>query len=737
MIRKSILMGALLMAAGGLCADVKLPAIFNSDMVIQRETAAPVWGWADPEEKVTVSGSWGEKADTVAGKDGRWQVKLDTPKAGGPFVITVQGKNKIELNNVLSGDVWICSGQSNMQMPVTLWSRDASLYEKEVNNANYPEIRLFTVKPVPSQTPLKDTAGKWAPCSPATVGAFSAAGYYFGRKLYQELKIPVGLINTSWGGTCIEAWTPLDKQLADPVVKNMKTNYDKNAATYTPEGAKKKYDEEKAAWQKQVEEWKAAGSKGAQPREPRLAPHPQQHQNYPGNLYNGMIVPIVPFAAKGAIWYQGESNAGQAKNYRTQMERMITCWRDAWDQKDMPFYFVQLPNYLKAWTAPVEDGGWPVLREAFMKTAMEVPNTGMAITIDIGEENDIHPKNKQDVGDRLARVALYKTYGMKDTVWTGPIAKSCKFDDEKAIIQFENGGSPLAVKGEKLQGFALVNDEGMTVRADAKITGEDTVEVTAPEVKKAAMVYYAWANNPTGVNLINKAGLPASPFRFGAMPKANFMAKLLPAEAGDYKLVYSFDPTNSKLTDNSTKFVYDEDNSAKITGKFKKIAYFMALQSSDDKVSYAFVSLDPFTDDVRKIGVPVKSVGQSFQQLVTGMTVKSNVDGVKTGDYPEGGNIEFWDCNYGGNNSAKVPGASDSALDFGDQYDSSRSPGYGCMQIHNWKEKQSIICFNNFSGGRNADTGMGNWVGGKTLDWTFSGSAKNYARGEFKVLIQE
>ena len=732
MIKKTFLMGTLLAAAGMLCADVKLPAVFSSDMVIQRETAAPVWGWADPEEKVTVSGSWGGKADTVTDKDGKWQVKIDTPKAGGPFVITVQGKNKLELNNVLSGDVWLCSGQSNMQWYV-MSSNNA---KQEIENANYPEIRLFQVRLTASLTPLNDTVGKWYPCGPSTVAKFSAAGYFFGRKLYQDLKIPIGLINTSWGGTCIEAWTPLDKQINDPAVKKMKDNYDKSVATYSPDAAKKKLEEDKIVWQKKVDDWKAAGSKGPQPYGPTLTPHPQKHQNYPGNLYNGMVVPIVPFAAKGAIWYQGESNAWLADNYRTQLERLITCWRDAWGS-DLAFYFVQLPNYTKPWSEPVEDGGgWPVLREAFMNTANEVPNTGMAITIDIGEELNIHPANKQDVGDRLARVALYKTYGKKDIVWTGPIAKSCKFDGEKAIVSFENGGSPLAVKGEKLQGFALVNEEGVTFRANAKITGADTVEVTAPDVKKAVMVYYAWARNPTGVNLINNAGLPASPFRFGKMPKIDLMAKLLPAETGAYKVVYSFDPTNVKLTDGNTKLAYTEDNSAKITGKFKKIAYFMALQAKDGKMSYAFVSMDPFTDDIKKIGVPVKSVGQIFQQMVTGMTVKSNVDGVKNGDYPEGGNIEFWDCNYGGTNSAKIPGASDS-LDFGDNADKSRSPGYGCMQINNWKEKQSVICFNNFSAGKNTDVGIGNQVGGKALDWTFSGSAKNYARGEFKVLVQE
>ena len=730
--RRLSLIGALLVAAGIAEANVKLPAIFNNDMVIQRETAAPVWGWADPAEDVTVTGSWGAKAQTVAGKDGKWSVKLDTPKAGGPFTVTVQGKNKIELSNVLSGDVWFCSGQSNMQWNVA----NSNNGKQEIENAKYPGIRLFSVKLTPSQTPVNDTVGKWEPCSPASVGRFSAAGYFFGRKLHQDLKVPIGLINSSWGGTGIEAWTRLDKQIGDSAVKSLKDNYDKAVAAYTPEKAKAKFDAEKADWQKKMEEWKKNGSKGTAPRAPRLDPHPQKHQNYPANLYNGMVVPVLPFAIKGAIWYQGEHNSGKAGNYRAQMERLITSWREVWGCGDFAFYFVQLPNFMKPWTAPVEDGGWPMMREAFMRTAKEVPNTGMAITIDIGEADNIHPKNKQDVGDRLARLALHNTYGEKDVVWTGPIFKSAKFDGGKAVVTFENGGSPLAVKGDKIVGFALVDENGVTVKADAVIAGDDSVTVSAPEVKKAVMVYYAWANNPVGVNLINKAGLPASPFRFGSMPKVDFLTKMLPEEAKAYKVVYSFDPTNPRLTDGGKQFVYAEDNSGKFKGKFKKVAYFMALQDGKGKVSYAWVSMAPFTDDIKKIGVPAKSVGTIFQQQVNGMTVKSNVEGVKSGDYPEGGNIEFWDCNYGGANIAKIPGASNSAFDFGDQPDPRKSPGYGCMQIHNWKETQSVICFNNFGAGKSADAGIGNW-NGKTQDWTFSNSARNYSRGEFKVLVQE
>ncbi len=541
------------------------------------------------------------------------------------------------------------------------------------------------------------------------------------------------MINSSWGGTCIEAWTPWSAQQNIPAAISRRSSYDRNAKKYDEAVEKEKFEKKKAEWQKKTAEWKAAGKKGRAPRRPRFYIHPHKNPNYPVNLYNGMINPILPFAIKGAIWYQGESNAGGAKYYRKQLEAMITAWRKVWQQGDFPVYFVQLPNFRTPAKNPVEDSSWPQLREAFMNTAKEVPNTGMAITMDIGEATNIHPKNKQDVGDRLARVALFKTYGKKAVVWTGPIYKRVKISGNKAIVTFENGGSPLAVKGQDpLKWFALVDAKGNTVAADAKITGPDTVEVSSPKVKQITMVYYAWANNPVGVNLINKAGLPASPFRWGKMPVWD-AAQYLPAEAKGYQLVYKFDPTNPKLTNGNKNIEYQKDNSAKITGPFKKIAYFMALQDKKGNVQYAFVSMDPFTDDVKKIGAPVKSSGARFQQNITNCLVKSNVPGVKNGNFAEGCNIEFWDCNYGGGNATKVPEAS-GKYDFGDTQSTNKSPGYGSMQIHNFKEKQSIICFNKFSGRRNADVGIGTNPKGNP-DWTFSSNARNMSRGSMMVMV--
>ena len=725
--KRLVMLLALVVMAVGARADVRLPFPFSDNMVVQRETTATFWGWASPGEKISVTASWGGHATTTATADGDWKLKLKTPKAGGPFTITIKGNNTIELKDVLSGEVWLCSGQSNMGMTVS----SVTNAQAEIAAADYPQIRLLGVKLTTANEPQKECQGtSWAPCSPKNVGSFTAAGYFFGRKLHKDLNVPIGLINSSWGGTCIEAWTSWDVQKDDPAMQELRRSWDQRDKTYTPEGAKKQFEDEKKAWAA----WNAGDKKTKAPTRPRFHVQPRNDQNYPANLFNAMINPLVPFAIRGAIWYQGEGNSGRAKEYRVQLERLIVNWRTQWGC-DFPFYFVQLPNFMAPWQSPVEDGGWPQIRESFAKTAKEVPNTGMAITIDIGEETDIHPKNKQDVGDRLARVALHQTYGLKGFAWNGPVAESCKFADGKAVIRFNTGGAQLAVKGGgRIAGFALTGEDGNTVSADAVIEGKDTVAVSSPKVAKPVVVHYAWANNPIGVNLANAEGLPASPFRFGEMPKFEVFSKFLPDEARAYKLVYAFDPLAGKLSDGNTRFVYDTDHSAQVKGPFKKVAYFLALRDPAGAVSYAFVAMDPFTSDVAKIGVPTVASGAIFQANVTGVTVKTNAKGVQAGEFAEGCNIEFWPYNYGPQNPTKVPGASDQLFDFGDVMAKQSGPGYGSMQIHNWKAQHSIICFNRFGSGRANDVGLGKSEG-KTLDWTFTSSAKNYSQGEFLVLV--
>jgi sialate O-acetylesterase len=715
-----------------LFADVKLQPIFADNMVLQQNSSVNFWGTADSGENVIVNASWGNSAKTIADKNGKWKLQLKTPSAGGPFTVMIQGENKITFKNVMSGEVWLCTGQSNMDCPMSFF-KDT---KKAINNATYSKIRFFVVKRKTSNTPLENVNGSWTLCTPKTTAAFSATGYFFGLTLYKELNIPVGLIECDWGGSRIEAWIPWQKQKGNARLINERASAAKQAEVYDEAKEKQIHKVAVKRFKADIKKWKESEKQGKKPNWPHFKQHPFDVSNYASNLYNGMLNPLIPYTIKGAIWYQGESNARYPNEYVKQLELMITSWREKWKQGDFPFYFVQLPGFGKIWKSPVEEhAAWPILRQAFMDVSKNVQNTGMAITIDIGEAKDIHPQQKSKVGDRLARLALHKDYSKKDIVWSGPIIKSCEFKNSKAIIKFETGGSPLAVRnGGKIKGFALFDNNSGFVKANAEIFGDDTVEVTSEKVIIPTIVYYAWAINPEGVNLMNKEGLPTSPFRYGKKPEFNLLKQLMPEVEKEYELVYEINPKNARCKD-GTKFIYKKDNSDKVKSPFKKVAYFLALRDKARNTKYAFVEMDPFTDDLKKIGVPDKASGARFQCPVKNVKVKSNVPEIKTGDFPEGCNIEFWDCNYGGTNAKKIPGASNK-YDFGDAMSIKDSPGYGSMQIHNNKEKQSIICFNCFRAGKNADVGIGNSETQKADDWTFTKNANKCSVAEFKVLIK-
>ncbi len=496
----------LLVNAGAVFADVKLPAVISDNMVLQRGRKAPIWGWAEPGEKVRVKGSWQLFGTSTKAKDnGKWMVKIQPPKAGGPYEIVLKGNNTITLKNILVGEVWICSGQSNMQWSV----RQAANPEQEVAAADFPKVRLFTVKRKVAEQPQSDCVGSWTMCSPETVPGFSAVGYFFGRELHQQLDVPVGLIHTSWGGTPAEAWTRRGVLESEPDCIPILQRFDEAMAKY-PE-AKKKYEENVGKWKEAAEKAKTEGKNP--PRRPR-GPFGPGNPHSPAGLYNAMIAPLIPYSIGGAIWYQGESNAGRAYQYRQLFPAMITNWREDWGQGKFPFLFVQLANFMAVTPEPV-DSAWAELREAQLMT-LALPKTGMAVIIDIGEANNIHPKNKQDVGKRLALWALAKTYGKKQ-VYSGPIYKSMKTEGNKIILNFEHvGGGFAAGGGEPLKGFAVAGADRKFVWADAKIDG-NTVVISSNEVSVPVAVRYGWANNPV-CNLYNKEGLPASPFRTDDWP---------------------------------------------------------------------------------------------------------------------------------------------------------------------------------------------------------------------------
>ncbi len=473
-------------------ADVKLPAVFSDNMVLQRGEKIPIFGTADKGEKITIKAG-AATADTVADDSGKFRALLNTTDLKDTFDVSIWGNNAITIKNAIVGEVWVASGQSNMEMSVNS-SKDVDM---EIASANWPEIRMFTVKKAISDKPLADVTGTWQICTPQTVGGFSAVGYFFARDVHQVLKVPVGVIHTSWGGTVAEAWTSREAlEAADSDVKTIITRFDEAQAKLTPE-VKAKFDDDTKAWV-------AAGRpRDKQPRRPAGF----RDHNSPSSLYNAMIAPIVGYGIKGAIWYQGESNAGRSYQYRKLFPAMITDWRTRWGQGDFSFYYVQLANFMARDKEPA-DSGWAELREAQTLT-LALPNTGMATIIDIGEANDIHPRDKQDVGRRLARWALAKDYG-KTLVYSGPMYDSMSVEGDTVRVKFKNGEG-LRFNGEKAMSFAIAGEDKKFVWADAKVD-KDTVVLKAPGVTKPVAARYGWGNNPDA-NVYNKTGLPLVPFR--------------------------------------------------------------------------------------------------------------------------------------------------------------------------------------------------------------------------------
>ena len=516
-------------------ADVRLPAIVGDNMILQQRMGAPIWGWADPGETVTVAGSWGKQASATAGGNGKWKVFLDTPSYGGPYTLTIKGENEITINNVVIGEVWLCAGQSNMG-----WRLSATFEGVEDGaSANYPDIRIFRSERAHHHVPQEDVIAKWTPCTPETAATCSAVSFYFARKLHQELGIPVGVVLQPYAGTPIEGWMPKEIQMGDPRTRTIVEETDAESADYDLETAKKQLE-------RALESWK----KGGRRREPRLRTPGNWGHQYPGNIFNGMIYPVRPYGIRGAIWYQGERNAkdvAQAANYVNQLPLLIDYYRSSWHEMsegnvagDFPFYFVQLPAWMAAQTEPVEDDApWAVSREMMRLVARSVPNTGVAVAVDTGDDILLHPKDKKPIGLRLAYLALKKTYG-KDFVEYGPFYKSYHIEGDKIVLKFDSIGSGL-MKGKEgaLDSFAIAGKDRNFVWANAAIKN-DSVVVSAKGIQAPVAVRYAWAMNPSRRNLLyNKEGIPASPFRTDDWPlfdAANYVPKeqIKPEKPADY-----------------------------------------------------------------------------------------------------------------------------------------------------------------------------------------------------------
>lgn len=517
--KKTMILIACLMAVGSMRGDVTLPRIFGNDMVLQREMPVKIWGWADPGEHVTLSFA-GQKKTTQADENGDWTVTLDAMKTlKTPSTMTINGKNELVFKNILVGEVWLCSGQSNMDWPL---GRSMNAKE-EIAAADYPEIRHIKFPPVNDASPRRDVQARWKTCSPKTAGRFSGVAYFFARELFKKLDVPIGLINSSWGGTKIEPWLCVEGIREVPELKEMREKVD-SWDTRTPLGKKRQTE-----YMTNVEQWVEAtkqamkkGEKAPLPPKPIMPCDMFYRCVEPTIIFNGMIAPIVGYAIRGAIWYQGEANYGdKGLAYLHKKKALIEGWREIWGQGDFPFYFTQLANFLPDKKQPRGGDGYSRIRD-IQRQCLAIPHTGMAVAIDIGEGGNVHPGNKRDVGDRLARWALADAYGKK-IVPSGPLYKRHVVEGDKVRVFFDyvgdglmvgekNGLEPVKeVEGGTLRRFAIAGADNAWYWANAVIDG-DTVVLSSEKVSKPTSISYAHSTNPIGCNLYNKNGLPASPF---------------------------------------------------------------------------------------------------------------------------------------------------------------------------------------------------------------------------------
>jgi len=508
----SLLVALFLSLPASVLAELSLPHFFSDHMILQRERAAAIWGKADPKAEVTVAFK-GKTTTATADDQGRWKASIETGPADakGAELKVTSGNQSKSIVDVLVGEVWLASGQSNMYFTMNR----VPAYEELMSKANYPALRMFNAPLVTAEEPQDDIEGEWSLCSPETVPGYSAVAFFYALKLHQELGIPVGVLKTCWGGKPVETFTSREALNTLPGTKLMVDKLMEEAATYDQATADAQY-------QKRLEEWKAtmAAAKGKSaeqrkrlPKKPAAPKPPLLTEGKPGVLFNAMIHPFAGYTLRGAIWYQGEGNAkAGAVPYDQTLPLMIRDWRQRWGD-EFSFYFVQLANYREPSTAPGTQDYWALLQDRMRHILQTTPKTGMAVINDVGEVSDIHPKDKKTPGERLARWALAKDYG-REIVYSSPLYKSSQVQDGSIKVTFEHVGTGLKARdGGPLKRFEIAGADRVWHWAEAKIDGSDSVIVSSSEVKQPVAVRYAWASNPEGANLMNSEDLPASVFR--------------------------------------------------------------------------------------------------------------------------------------------------------------------------------------------------------------------------------
>ncbi len=714
-----------LLCAGCLGAQsLRLPQIFGDHMVLQRDLPVVIWGWADPGQDVTVTFA-GQTQKAQADTRGQWRLQLKPlPASKTPAEMTVRtGNSVLDFNDILVGEVWLCSGQSNMEWVL----KNTDQAERVIAASDLPLIRQIKTQRVTHPEPVDDVALQypWQRCTPETAGHFTAVGYYFARHLQDALDVPIGLVNSSWGGSNIESFTPLEGLKAIPELDTIVRRVESSLpADPTYEATVRQILKQTETWLTQART--ALAENRRVPTPPALPRDvlPLANSQDPTVKYNAMIKGLAPYRIRGVIWYQGESNRKDGTLYVHKTAAQLKGWRNLWGQPDLPYYYVQI--------APYEYGDEnPHLLATFWEAqeAIErkIPHTHMAVINDVGNLKDIHPRDKRTVGARLGTLALSHTYG-KPGIDQGPVFDAMRIQGDQVTVSFFHTGRGLTTRDNKdPDWFEVAGKSGVFMPAQARIK-ENTVVLSAEGVKKPTAIRFAWSKLAEP-NLRNRDGFPARPFRAGKVLERALVDAAVP-EARDYRLVYSYDVGAAGSTRKRAAYRVD---AAQDVSSFDRVAYFLALQKAQGPLQWVWVAMDPFTDQTAQLGVPGSATGVQYRQWVTGMRVRSNVTGMPTENELRG-YLEFWPHNYSKDNSAKIPGASDSLFDFGDT-PSAPQEGYGCMQIHCPDARQTLMAINNWSSGEKADVGIGNSPEGEP-DYTFRANAGDYQLKRLIVLVR-
>ena len=674
--RKSIQLGVVLSAFCAVLAanGVELPHVFGGNMVLQRGQRVPVWGKGAPGEKVTVSFA-GQSVSANVGADCRWKLFLAPLKEsadGAEF--RGRGANEIVLKNVVVGEVWFCSGQSNMEFTMSS-RRKVKDWEKEVAAANWPNIRHFNVAHKVALEPLDDVDAKWETTTPETIPPQSAVAFFFGETLFKALDVPIGLVNSSWGGTRIEPWTPAGHPDDLWLLQNL--------------------------------------SKANRP------------QGVPTVLWNGMVAGLVPFAIKGAIWYQGCANRADGDAYLDKTVSLVRGWRREWGQGDFPYFLVQLAPF--KYDNP-KGTTLAVIQEAQARVPEKVPNSGYTVINDVGDVNDIHPTDKRTVGTRLADQVLDRVYGKFVRPWRTPVATSMSAEGNAVRVQMADAEGLKTRDGLPPTCFELCGADGIWVPANARIDGTSVV-ISADGVDKPKAVRFAAYNGSTP-NLVNGNGLPAGPFRLGAKLKIGDAESL--KELKGMTCVQRFDiPASADLSNNPPKTLASRDG-------VKRVAYLLELQDSAGEVTFAMAAMDAFASNSDDLVIVGKAGARAFRQPVANLTVRSNSSAVKPLTDASSGFLEFYTSTYSARTMDTPKGGDSAKFDFNDTPTKQNAFGYGCLQVHDLARKATVLAYNHFNtASRPCDVGIGSNPDSRgNPDWTFASNAGNYAARRVSVWVK-